>query len=338
MSYIKQCTQTINDLNRHTVTSLSEKTRLNLSGLIVMSLSSVLLKTDGSLTRSIDLITTFLTQYTDYDVAVKPLIYRFLDRLRNYKEPLNDSLTSSVGGMTGSGVPDYSLPSLPSAYLEGRETVEIEDLLVNREFEKLFFITNFLSHVDSSAPLIRESELESAEIRQISLFSPPKTHISSRKSKQSLPVIEHTKYLNFFKQIISKSKGRISPEAVLESSKRGLKGENRSISERRTASLTGRRHVTPVGERYVAPNMAILKEVERKKTSLVRVRRRVENWQREAIGRRRPKENIMVEFDPSLQGSTSLEVALNPVSIPTALPRAKSRLHRKKNSSFDSLI
>lgn len=313
LGYIKQCTHTINALNRHSVTSFSEKTRVNLSGLISMSLAAVLVKTEGGSGRGLEIVDQCLRQFDDLEVAAKPIMYRFIDRLRTHREPLSESLNSSLGALAGSlCTPDYTLPSLPSEYLE------VEDLLVNREFESLFFITVFLSHIDRSAPLIREAELEVAETRQISLFGRKHRLKGSRRivSNQELPSVDHSGYLRLFKNIINKSKAQISSdmEPVSEESKGRSRRfhPKRSESERRPNSY-GRQlpFPSPISSHRISPNVSILKEVERKKASLLRARNVVESMREEALGRRRPKENIMVEFDPGLEGN----VALKPVAF-----------------------
>ena len=341
LGYIKQCTHIINDLNRHSVSSFSEKTRLNLSGLISMSMAAVLVKTEGGVGRGLEIVEQCLRQLERLEVAVKPFMYRFIERLKSYREPLNESLNSSLGVLAGSlGTPNYTLPSLPSQFME------IDDLLVNRDYESLVFITVFLSHIDHTVPLIREAELEVAETRQTSVFARKHRLKGSRRmvSNRELPAVDHSSYLRLFKNIISKSKAQINAEMepVNEDRKgrsRYFRPKRRSESERRADSISFA-HRLPFPSPRISPNISILKEVQRKKASLMRARQVVDSMQTEARGRRRPKENIMVEFD---QGTEGGEVSLKPVAFARAFSGEESlgRLHRRlyrDDSGFDSLI
>lgn len=295
-----------------------------------MSLAAVLVKTEGGAGRGLEIVEQCLRQFDDLEVAAKPIMYRFMDRLRTHREPLSESLNSSLGALAGSlSTPDYTLPSLPSEYLE------IEDMLIDKDYETLFFIAVFLSHIDRSAPLIREAELEVAETRQMSIFGRKHRLKGSRRivSNRELPSVDHNSYLHLFKNIISKSKAQVN--ADMEPVSENTKGRSRrfrpkrSESERRTNSISYGHQLpfpSPLSSHRISPNVSILKEVERKKASLQRARNVVEGFRAEALGRRRPKENIMVEFDPGLEGG----VALKPMAFSRELSgESLGRLQRR---------
>jgi len=331
LSYIHHCAHTITSLNRHCLTSFSRKTRLNLSGLIAISLAAALRRTEGGL--GVDIVQKCLGQLAGLEVAVVPTMYRFLERLRTCTDPKNESLDSSVGISVGTvGTSDYSLQSLPS---EKQETRESADLLVDKDYEKLFFIANFLPHIDASAPLIRESDLEVAEIRKISLFSQKSKQKGSRKvtSSQEVPQIDHENYLKLFQNIISRSKAQINAdlERVSDSAKgvsKRFRPHLRSESERRPASTPfqgSSAYEKLPSSREIPANISLLQEIERKKATLQRSRHIVETLQAEARGRR-TRETIMVELDMRVKG----EVEVRPVQW-------GGKQHRKGEGSWTDI-
>lgn len=283
-----------------------------------MSLAAVLCR-EGGVGRGLDTVRQCIRQLEGLEVAVMAVMVRFVDRLKGCREQISESFTGSSGGLTGSlGNSDLTLPSLPSEYQDAREN----DLLVNKDYEQLFFITNFLSHIDASTPLIREEELEAAEIRKISLFSQKNKQKPFRKlvPNKEMPVVDHENYLKLFKNVLNKSKAQVNPttEATAEST-RGLSRRSgshlRSESERRPTTTpfpSSQAYGTPPHSREISPNIALLQEIQRKKASLLRSRNIVETLQSEAMGRRRAKETIMVELEMKMKGVRA-EVEARPV-------------------------
>lgn len=271
-----------------------------------------------------------LGQLEGLEVAVVPTMHRFLERLKTYEDLKSDNLTGSVGVSIGNlATSDYTLPSLPSEHQETRENA---DLLVDKDYEKLFFIANFLPHIDASAPLIRESDLEAAEIRQISLFSQKSKQKSSRKliSCKEFPQIDHENYLKLFQRIISRSKAQVNAdsERVIGSAKglyQHFRPHFRSESERRPASTPFQgsfAYEKPPSNRETSPNRSLLQEIERKKANLQRSRHIVETL--EARGRAR--ETIMVELQVNRE-----EVEVRPVQWRVESTHRQSRCTGKRD-------
>ena len=375
LTYIKLCTQSINDLNRHHSGSFSPKTRLNLVGIIAMSLSACILKTDGDPSHSIEILDQCLQQLSDLDVEAKPLMYRLMERLGSYKDPLNESVTSSAFEPISDGLttPDYSLPSLPSEYFErkaanaaGHPYIKdhFDDVLATKDFESVFFITAFLSHIDPSTPLIRESELELAEARQHSTFL-PKNLMKSKGSRvffpqyKELPVVQRPGYLKLFRNIVNKGKGGVQGMAGIEkgrgtSFRHRIRSESVMDREGRTKSvpLRGRPVIfqsygTPTYRSHrISPSITVLKDLKRRNLSMLRKQHNVESMQIEALSRRKTKQNIMVEFAPESRGLSDIGISLHPLAF-ASLASPESALSRflrlpvgkltQEETSIDSL-
>jgi len=348
LKYIKVCTKAVNDLNRSFPTIFSDKTRLNLIGLIAMSFSSSIATIESDPSQGFEIINECLSQFAHFDIEVKPLMYRLLDKLGDCEEKPEEEGESLGDLREGLGTPDWDIPGLPREYLEKKELFgEQRDLLITKEFETLLFITAFLSHIDPSTPLIRETELELAATRHYSVFLPQEKSKSPSKLPsvpQDLPSLQAKGYYHLFKRITVKQplKGDFDtsrPHATLpdweENKHRAGSTHQRadsalysdSVSEVRDRSVPSRGRMVYYSPTLVptriAPNLSVLHDLERSKRSMARARNYLETMQQEAESRLRTKRNLMVEFAPK---GTAAEVLISLQPLPSA-PR-QSRLPR----------
>lgn len=359
LKYIKVCTKAVNDLNRSFPTIFSEKTRLNLIGLIAMSFSSSIVTLECDPSQGFEIINECLSQLAHFDIEVKPLMYRLLERLGECEEKPEEEGESLGDLRDGLGTPELDIPGLPSEYLERKELLgEPRDLLITKEFETLLFITTFLSHIDPSTPLIRENELELAASRHYSVFFPQdksKSPFKVPSPPHDLPSVPAKGYYHLFKRITVRHPLRANPDtsrphATLpdweEHSQRAGSTHQRAdsalysdenVSEARDRSVPSHGRVvyySPmlVPNNRVSPNVSILRDLERSKRSMIRARNYLDVMQQEAESRLRMKRNIMVEFKPK---GAAAEVLISLQPLPSA-PRP-NRLPRLPGLGMEQL-
>ena len=327
LTYIRLCTQSINDLN-HSPSLFSDKTRLNLVGLIAMSLSASLFTSHSPPTPCFDIIHECISQFNQFDVEVKLLMGQLIQKMQEWEEKTEEK-GEFLGDLRGEiRTPKDEIPKL-CREMSGKVR-EKQDILVTKEFEMLFFITAFMSHIDPSTPLISEKELESAANRHFSVFSSEKP--------SELPSVN--KYYRLFKRISGhKSPFRVNYEASRqhETLPDWEQGRNRGdnihhrtdsehysdvASERRDRSVPSRNKVVyfspMLGQGKAAQNVSVLRDLERSKRSLLRARNNLDAMQQEAESRLRTKRNIMVEFAPR-SATNDVQISLQP--LPSRLGR-----------------
>lgn len=351
LKYIKVCTKAVNDLNRSFPTIFSDKTRLNLIGLIAMSFSSSIATIENDPSQGFEIINECLSQFAHFDIEVKPLMYRLLEKLGECGEKPEEEGESLGDLREGLGTPNWDIPGLPREYLEKKELFgEQRDLLVTKEFETLLFITAFLSHIDPSTPLIREAELELATSRHYSVFFPQEGSKSPIKApSQDLPSLQAKGYYHLFKRVTGKQPLRGNPDTTRPHATLPDWEENRhradsthqradsalysdSVSEVRDRSVPSRGRVvyySPIlVPNRIAANVSVLRDLERSKRSMARARNYLETMQQEAESRLRTKRNIMVEFAPK-DNSAEVLISLQPLPSaprPSRLPRLQAQL------------
>lgn len=224
------------------------------------------------------LSTTLSNMHAYYELNVKGLIESMYWRVDRYSADMVDA-DSDFEIPEEVHTPQSSLPGLPDAFLEGKPWIE-PDLLVDSDFEHLFFITVFLSairiiHTDPSTPLLSSQELETARLHRKSTFLHPVPELTLPRFP-SIP------------RAISVSERR---KPVLEYG--GTARENRCLSrrvERRSPSLG-------------AQQMLVNGRLKLRKLSENLRKLRVE-----AVKRSKVKSNIMLRFDPV----SSTEVCYTP--------------------------
>lgn len=88
-SYIENCAKIINEIifNQHT-SRIGKLAKLNLYGLIGMSLAGTTAFITGNIQEATDICDDILTQLKGYDLAVKPLIVAYKNELLNHSGKL----------------------------------------------------------------------------------------------------------------------------------------------------------------------------------------------------------------------------------------------------------
>ena len=206
-TYIQLCVRTVNEL----LTSIekpriSPSNRLNLLGIVIMSLSAVHLKVTSDLSSAQHSVQECLRQLADYDLPVKQLLTRFGKELQLHFES-NTASRASAFEFNPDGqmdTPKYSFPEIPSEYFRRnmRSNGGFEkDWLVTAEFDVLFFITIVQPFMSPSTPLIRSSELEAARDRQRYVRDS-----SSRRSNTSRGRSKEDSYVKLMQAVMSKSR------------------------------------------------------------------------------------------------------------------------------------
>ena len=209
-TYVHLCLQTIKQL-----LTLKEKSRLNytnklnLWGILTMSAAAVRLKVTGDLPGAQHSIQDCIGQLTSHEAAIRLLLERFAGEMSHVLESHTGSRVSAFESVLEERIesPKGVLPDVPSEYFRrkmrpnGSVTDSNRDFLVSSEFDALFFITVLLPFISPTTPLIRQEELEAAQMKQKTKYENSSSRSSSRDNS----------YVKLMQSVLSKGSTSVTP-------------------------------------------------------------------------------------------------------------------------------
>lgn len=209
-TYIHLCLQSIKQLlTSKDKSRLNYGNKLNLWGILTMSAAAVRLKVAGDLSGAQHSLQECIAQLASHETAVKVLLEQFAAEMSHILESHTGSRVSTFESVLEERVesPKGPLPEIPSEYFrrQMRPNASVadsnRDWLISSEFDALFFITVLLPFISPKTPLIRQEELEAAQLKQRTRYDNESSRSSSRDNS----------YVKLMQSVRSKGNSSVTP-------------------------------------------------------------------------------------------------------------------------------
>ena len=187
-TYIHLCLQTIKQvLISKEKSRWNQGNKLNLWGILTMSAAAVRVKVNGDVAGAQRAVQECISQVELHATTVKPLLEGFISELTHHIESHTGSRVSTFDSVLDLDSPKAGLPEIPSEYfrrkMRSNASILDKDWLISHEFEGLFFITVLLPFISVNTPLIRQEELEAAQMKQRRKYENSSSRSSSRDNE-----------------------------------------------------------------------------------------------------------------------------------------------------------
>jgi hypothetical protein len=232
--YIENSAKIINEIIfNQQVSRIGKLAKLNLYGLIGMSLAASTAYITGNIKEAVDICDDIISQLKGYDLAVKPLLVAYKNELFGFSGKLVRNIQTVIEALQKNSSSASSITS--------------PDYLITKEYESILYVSIFVPFISPKTPIIRRSELEKAQensaaplsktdlafILNNPTFTPMPSNsksVSHATSRRSLPAIQRDNYSKLMRSVVEKEYPKTIPEIIRKKKKVRKRRMNYSLA------------------------------------------------------------------------------------------------------------